>query len=121
MKARHALLASIAAGAVALVSAKTAVRSAPEPAAKGLTAAQMDAGSSSASFTLDRDAGRVSFEGSFRGGEGAGHFTSASSTRSATRGSTSTSSSACASTARHRSSSSTCSRSALAGSRPKTS
>ena len=124
MKARHALLASIAAGAVALVSAKTAVRSAPEPAAggaitgtwtaepatwkpaagngpfvqlslsrrqgrghsqhsstvalselKGLTAAQMNAGSSSASFTLDRDAGRVSFEGSFRGGEGAGHFT----------------------------------------------
>ena len=125
MKARYALLASIAAGAVALVSATTAVRSAPEPAAgeavtgtwtaepatwkpaagsgpqvqlslsrrhglhgnsqhsnpvaladlRGLTAEQMNAGSSSVSFTLDRDAGRFSFEGTFRRGEGAGHFT----------------------------------------------
>lgn len=126
MKARNALLASAAAGAIALVSATAAVRSAPEPAVggaitgtwtaepatwksaaatagpfvplslsrrhglhgnsqhsnpvaladlRGLTAEQMNAGSSSVSFTLDRDAGRFSFEGTFRRGEGAGHFT----------------------------------------------
>jgi hypothetical protein len=124
MKARHALLAAIAAGAVALVSATAVVRSAPqaapgdvtglwtaEPATwkappasgpmvqlslsrrrgthgnsqhsrpvalaelRGLTADQMSAGASSVSFTLERDAGRFSFEGTFRRGEGAGHFT----------------------------------------------
>src|SRR5947199_7904234 len=122
MKARYALLASIAAGAVALVSATTAVRSAQEPAAgdaitgmwtaepatwksasrgpvvqlsmmrrhgrgnsqhsspialaelRGLTAEQMNGSGSNVSFTLDRDAGRFSFEGSFRRAEGAGHF-----------------------------------------------
>jgi hypothetical protein len=125
MKARYILLASVAAGAVALVSATTAVRSAPEPAAgetitgtwtaepatwktaagsgplvqlslsrrhglrgssqhsnpvalgdlRGLTSEQMAGESSVVSFTMDRDAGRFAFEGSFRRGEGAGHFT----------------------------------------------
>ena len=42
---------------------------------RGLTADQMSAGASSVSFTLERDAGRFSFEGTFRRGEGAGHFT----------------------------------------------
>ena len=42
---------------------------------RGLTADQMSAGASSVSFALERDAGRFSFDGSFRGGEGAGHFT----------------------------------------------
>jgi hypothetical protein len=42
---------------------------------RGLTAEQMSAGASSVSFTLERDAGRLSFEGTFRAGEGAGHFT----------------------------------------------
>src|SRR6185436_7172513 len=124
MKARHALLAAIAAGAVALVSATAVVRSAPEAVPgeitglwtaepstwkeaaasgptvqlslsrrrgthgnsqhsnavalaelRGLTAEQMSAGASSVSFTLERDAGRFSFEGTFRRGDGAGHFT----------------------------------------------
>ena len=42
---------------------------------RGLTADQMGAGESSVSFTLERDAGRFSFDGTFRRGEGAGHFT----------------------------------------------
>lgn len=42
---------------------------------RGLTADQLSAGASSVSFTLERDAGRFSFEGTFRRGEGAGHFT----------------------------------------------
>ena len=42
---------------------------------RGLTADQMSAGTSSVTFTMERDAGRFSFEGSFRRGEGAGHFT----------------------------------------------
>jgi len=42
---------------------------------KGLTAEQMSAAAANVSFALERDAGRFSFEGSFRGGEGAGHFT----------------------------------------------
>jgi len=42
---------------------------------KGLTAEQMSAGAAGVSFALERDAGRFAFEGSFRGGEGAGHFT----------------------------------------------
>src|SRR2546427_6523487 len=42
---------------------------------RGLTADQMSADASSVSFTLERDAGRFSFDGSFRRGEGAGHFT----------------------------------------------
>jgi hypothetical protein len=42
---------------------------------RGLTADQMSAGASSVTFTLERDAGRFSFDGTFRGGEGAGHFT----------------------------------------------
>src|SRR5437899_1080311 len=42
---------------------------------RGLTADQLGADASSASFTLERDAGRFSFEGTFRRGEGAGHFT----------------------------------------------
>ncbi len=125
MKARYALLASIVAGAAALVSATTAVRSAPEPVTgeaitgtwtaepatwkptagggsdvqlslrrrrglhgssqhsnpvaladlHGLTSEQMAGDGSVVSFTMDRDAGRFAFEGSFRRGEGAGHFT----------------------------------------------
>src|SRR5712692_7518393 len=42
---------------------------------RGLTADQMSADASSVSFTLERDAGRFSFDGTFRRGEGAGHFT----------------------------------------------
>jgi hypothetical protein len=42
---------------------------------RGLTADQMGAGASSVTFTLERDAGRFSFDGTFRRGEGAGHFT----------------------------------------------
>jgi len=42
---------------------------------RGLTADQMSADASSVSFTLERDAGRFSFDGSFHRGEGAGHFT----------------------------------------------
>ena len=42
---------------------------------RGLTADQMSAGASSVSFALERDAGRFSFDGTFRRGEGAGHFT----------------------------------------------
>jgi hypothetical protein len=42
---------------------------------RGLTADEMSAGASSVSFALERDAGRFSFEGTFRRGEGAGHFT----------------------------------------------
>ena len=124
MKARHALLLAVVAGAVALVSAAAVVRSAGGPSAgditgtwtaepanwkgasaggplvqlslsrrrgtqgssqhsnavalaelRGLTADQMGAAASSVSFTRERDAGRFAFDGSFRGGEGAGHFT----------------------------------------------
>jgi hypothetical protein len=124
MKARHALLLAVVAGAVALVSAAAVVRSAggasagditgtwtAEPAnwkgasaggplvqlslsrrrgtqgssqhsnavalaeLRGLTADQMGAAASSVTFTLERDAGRFSFDGTFRRGEGAGHFT----------------------------------------------
>ena len=42
---------------------------------RGLTADQMSADASSVSFTLERDAGRFAFDGTFRRGEGAGHFT----------------------------------------------
>ena len=42
---------------------------------RGLPADQMSADASSVSFTLERDAGRFAFDGTFRRGEGAGHFT----------------------------------------------
>jgi hypothetical protein len=42
---------------------------------RGLTADQMSADASSVSFTLERDAGRFAFDGTFRRSEGAGHFT----------------------------------------------
>jgi hypothetical protein len=42
---------------------------------KGLTADQMNADGAAVTFVLERDAGRLAFEGTFRRGEGAGHFT----------------------------------------------
>jgi hypothetical protein len=41
----------------------------------GLTAEQTSASSASVSFSMERDAGRFAFEGTFRRGAGAGHFT----------------------------------------------